>query len=43
MKAYFVITETNRQRIIDALRSADVGDAVKIGEATRTLSQNSLL
>lgn len=42
MKAYFIITETNRQRIIDALRMAQVGDAVKIGEATRTLEQNAL-
>ncbi len=43
MKAYFVITDTNRARIIEALRSAPVGDAVKIGEPTRSLEQNALI
>lgn len=43
MKAYFVITETNRNRIVEAVKRADIGDAVKIGEATRTLEQNALI
>ena len=41
MKAYFIITGTNRPRIHAAIDSADEGDAVKIGDATRSLEQNS--
>jgi hypothetical protein len=43
MKAYFKVTNYNRQRIAQAVNDAQVGDVVKIAEPTRSLDQNAKL
>jgi hypothetical protein len=43
MKRVYIITETNRPHICQAVETANVGQVVQISDMTRSLEQNALL